>query len=81
MIKTRVLHGSVHELYDALSTQINHEIDEATLKKWFEECNLLYQRYTPQWAQESKDLFVTGSNFTSYPKYIAIRAICIILFN
>ena len=42
-----------------------HEIDEATLKKWFEECNLLYQRYIPQWAQESKDLFVTGSNFTS----------------
>ena len=42
-----------------------HEIDEATLKKWFEEFNLLYQRYIPQWAQESKDLFVTGSNFTS----------------
>jgi ubiquinone/menaquinone biosynthesis C-methylase UbiE len=65
LIKTGILHGSVHELYDALSTQINHEIDESTLKKWFEDYRLLYQRYTPQWARESRDLFVTGSRIRS----------------
>ncbi|HEY9486247.1 MAG TPA: methyltransferase domain-containing protein [Nitrososphaeraceae archaeon] len=56
-----ILHGSVHELYDALSTQINHEINELTLKQWFAENDLSYHRYTPQWAKASKDLFVTGS--------------------
>lgn len=61
LIKAGALRGSVHELSDALSTQINHEIDELTLKKWFEEYCLRFQRYTPQWARESKDLFVTGS--------------------
>ena len=61
LIKTGLLHGSVHELYDTLSTQINHEIKESILKQWFEEYNLKYQRYTPQWANKSRDLFVTGS--------------------
>ena len=56
-----VLHGSLHELYDTLSTQINHEINESSLKQWFEEKNLSYKRYTPEWAKESRDLFVTGS--------------------
>ena len=56
-----ILHGSIHELYDALSTQINHEINELTLKQWFAENDLSYHRYTPQWAKASKDLFVTGS--------------------
>jgi 2-polyprenyl-3-methyl-5-hydroxy-6-metoxy-1,4-benzoquinol methylase len=55
-----ILHGSVHELYDALSTQINHEINELNLKQWFAENDLSYHRYTPQWAKASKDLFVTG---------------------
>ena len=64
-IKTGVLHWSVHEVYDALSTQINHEIDEPTVKQWFEESHLLYKRYTPQWAHRSKDLFVTGSRIHS----------------
>jgi hypothetical protein len=35
---------------------INHENDESILKQWFEEYNLIYPRYTPQWAQQSKDL-------------------------
>ena len=61
LTRIRILHGSIHELYDALSTQINHEINESTLKQWFEENGLLYQRYTPQWAKKSRDLFVTGS--------------------
>ena len=61
LTRIRITNGSVHELYDALSTQINHEINESTLKQWFEENSLLYQRYTPQWAKKSKDLFVTGS--------------------
>ena len=64
-IKTGVLQGSVHEWYDALSTQINHEIEEPTVKQWFEEYRLLYKRYTPQWAHGSKDLFVTGSRIHS----------------
>jgi ubiquinone/menaquinone biosynthesis C-methylase UbiE len=64
-IKTGVLHGSVHEWYDALSTQINHEIEEPTVKQWFEEFRLLYKRYTPQWAHGSKDLFVTGTRIHS----------------
>ena len=63
--KTGIIHGSIHELYDALSTQINHEIDESTLKQWFEEKGLSYNRYTPEWAKESKDLFVTGSRVLS----------------
>jgi hypothetical protein len=61
--QTRIIHGSIHELYDALSTQINHEIDEITLKQWFNEKDLSYNRYTPEWAKASKDLFVTGSSF------------------
>jgi 2-polyprenyl-3-methyl-5-hydroxy-6-metoxy-1,4-benzoquinol methylase len=61
LIRTGILHGSVHELYDTLSTQINHEINESSLKQWFEDKNLLYNRYTPEWAKESRDLFVTGS--------------------
>jgi 2-polyprenyl-3-methyl-5-hydroxy-6-metoxy-1,4-benzoquinol methylase len=61
--KTGIIHGSIHELYDALSTQINHEIDEITLKQWFKEKSLSYNRYTPEWAKASKDLFVTGSRF------------------
>jgi 2-polyprenyl-3-methyl-5-hydroxy-6-metoxy-1,4-benzoquinol methylase len=64
LIKTGFLHGSVHELYDTLSTQINHEIEESVLKGWFEEYNLKYQRYTPQWAHNSRDLFVTGSKIS-----------------
>ena len=34
-IKTGILHGGVHEVYDALSTQINHEMDESSLKQLF----------------------------------------------
>jgi hypothetical protein len=64
LIKTGILHGSVHELYDSLSTQINHEIEESVLKRWFEEYNLKYQRYTPQWTRNSRDLFVTGSKIS-----------------
>jgi 2-polyprenyl-3-methyl-5-hydroxy-6-metoxy-1,4-benzoquinol methylase len=64
LIKSGILHGSVHELYDTLSTQINHEIEESVLKGWFEEYNLKYQRYTPQWARNSRDLFVTGSKIS-----------------
>ena len=64
LIKSGILHGSVHELYDTLSTQINHEIEESVLKGWFEEYNLKYQRYTPQWAHNSRDLFVTGSKIS-----------------
>ncbi len=64
LIKTGILHGSVHELYDSLSTQINHEIEESVLKRWFEEYNLKYKRYTPQWARNSRDLFVTGSKIS-----------------
>ena len=64
LIKTGFLHGSVHELYDTLSTQINHEIEEAILKGWFEEYNLKYQRHTPQWAHNTRDLFVTGSKIS-----------------
>jgi hypothetical protein len=64
LIKSGFLHGSVHELYDTLSTQINHEIEESVLKEWFEEYNLKYQRYTPQWAHNSRDLFVTGSKIS-----------------
>ena len=60
-----IIHGSVHELYDALSTQINHEINELTFKQWFAENNLSYHRYTPQWAKASKDLFVTGAPIPS----------------
>jgi ubiquinone/menaquinone biosynthesis C-methylase UbiE len=64
LIRIGFLHGSVHELYDTLSTQINHEIEETVLKGWFEEYNLKYQRYTPQWAHNSRDLFVTGSKIS-----------------
>jgi 2-polyprenyl-3-methyl-5-hydroxy-6-metoxy-1,4-benzoquinol methylase len=60
LIKMGILHGSVHELFDTLSTQINFEISEEELKKWFSRYNLTYHRYTPQWVKESRDLFVTG---------------------
>ncbi|MGN6350941.1 MAG: class I SAM-dependent methyltransferase [Candidatus Nitrosocosmicus sp.] len=61
LIKIGVLHGSVHELFDTLSTQINFEISEEELKKWFSQNNLAYRKYTPQWAKKSRDLFVTGT--------------------
>jgi 2-polyprenyl-3-methyl-5-hydroxy-6-metoxy-1,4-benzoquinol methylase len=60
MIKLGVLRGSVHELFDALSTQINYEIKRDELKKWFAHHALIYREYTPNWAMASKDLFVTG---------------------
>jgi len=60
LIRMGFLHGSVHELFDTLSTQINFEISEEELKKWFSIYNLTYRRYTPQWVKESRDLFVTG---------------------
>ena len=53
-IKTRVLHGSVHEVYDALSTQINHEMDESSLKQLFTMNDLFYYKYTPQWIKKAK---------------------------
>ncbi|OLD41725.1 MAG: hypothetical protein AUI60_00715 [Thaumarchaeota archaeon 13_1_40CM_2_39_4] len=60
LIRFGVLQGSVHALFDALSTRINHEISESTLKEWFLENDLEYRSYVPQWAKSSKDLFVTG---------------------
>jgi 2-polyprenyl-3-methyl-5-hydroxy-6-metoxy-1,4-benzoquinol methylase len=61
LIRIGILHGSVHELFDTLSTQINFEISEDEIKKWFSEHNLIYHRYTPQWAKTSRDIFVTGT--------------------
>lgn len=61
LIRIGVLHGSVHELFDTLSTQINFEIAEEELRKWFSQNNLTYRKYTPKWANKSRDLFVTGS--------------------
>jgi len=61
LIRIGILHGSVHELFDTLSTQINFEISEDEIKKWFSEHNLIYYRYTPQWAKTSRDIFVTGT--------------------
>lgn len=60
LVKLGILHGSIHELFDSLSTQINYEIPETELKSWFEERNLNYICHTPQWAKASRDLFVTG---------------------
>jgi len=65
LIKTGLAHGwSVHELFDELSTRINHEISENVLKEWFEANSLSCVRYTPQYAKNlgtDKDIFVTGS--------------------
>jgi 2-polyprenyl-3-methyl-5-hydroxy-6-metoxy-1,4-benzoquinol methylase len=61
LIKMRILCGSVHELFDTLSTQINFEIPEEELKKWFYQNNLTYRKYVPQWVKKSRDLFVTGT--------------------
>jgi 2-polyprenyl-3-methyl-5-hydroxy-6-metoxy-1,4-benzoquinol methylase len=60
MIKIGVLHGDVHEWFDALSPKINYEINESDLQKWFNSSGLNYKRYTPQWAKESGDIFATG---------------------
>jgi 2-polyprenyl-3-methyl-5-hydroxy-6-metoxy-1,4-benzoquinol methylase len=62
LIRIGILHGSIHELFDTLSTQINFEITEDELKKWFSQNNLTYRKYTPKWANKSRDLFVTGSS-------------------
>ena len=61
LIRTGIIHGSVHELFDTLSTQINFEISEDELKKWFYQYNLTFRKYTPQWVKKSRDLFVTGT--------------------
>ncbi|MDE1816516.1 MAG: methyltransferase domain-containing protein [Thaumarchaeota archaeon] len=60
LVRLGILHGSIHELFDSLSTQINHEIPETELRSWFEEHNLSYMHHTPQWSKTSRDLFVTG---------------------
>jgi 2-polyprenyl-3-methyl-5-hydroxy-6-metoxy-1,4-benzoquinol methylase len=60
LVKSGILHGSIHELFDSLSTQINHEMSEHQLKKWFAEYGLEYHKYVPQWAKSSRDLFVSG---------------------
>jgi 2-polyprenyl-3-methyl-5-hydroxy-6-metoxy-1,4-benzoquinol methylase len=64
LIKVGVLQGSVHELFDALSTQINYEIKQDELKKWFAQHAITYRQYTPNWASASKDLFITGTRTT-----------------
>lgn len=60
LIKMNLLHGNVHELFDALSPKINHEISETCIKEWFVANGLQYRKYVPKWAQRSRDLFVTG---------------------
>jgi hypothetical protein len=64
LIKLNILHGSVHELFDALSPRINHEISESLLKEWFAEAGLEYRQYVPQWAKGSRDLFATGKRIS-----------------
>lgn len=61
MIKMRILHGDVHGCFDALSPKLNHEIKEAELRSWFDEHELSYRAYVPQWAKRSRDIFATGS--------------------
>jgi ubiquinone/menaquinone biosynthesis C-methylase UbiE len=60
LVKLGILHGSVHELFDALSPKINHEITEPSLKEWFRAAGLEYRQHVPQWARGSRDLFATG---------------------
>ena len=61
MIKARILHGDVHGCFDALSPRLNHEIQEANLKKWFDAHELAYKSHIPLWVRRSHDIFATGS--------------------
>jgi 2-polyprenyl-3-methyl-5-hydroxy-6-metoxy-1,4-benzoquinol methylase len=61
-----ILHGNVHELFDALSPKINHEISESSLKEWFSAAGLEYRQHVPRWAGGSRDLFATGKRTQSF---------------
>lgn len=63
LIKINVLHSNVHELFDALSPKINHEISETSMKNWFAAEGLEYRQYVPRWVRRSSDLFITGHLF------------------
>lgn len=60
LIKAGIMHGDVHQWFDILSPRINHEIGNLEIQNWFSVNGLTYNRYTPQWAEESGDIFATG---------------------